>query len=121
MKLLLQRIRMKWSKGVFINKHPIICYRMSKTGEILPDHESIRGPRSKHSSSLWNGRAFLDQYFLPRNYESSVPQSYIEFTKWHFISSVASSTSVVLSTQSLLFAVGLGAGSIPAAAALNWV
>lgn len=35
--------------------------------------------------------------------------------------SLCSSAIGVLSTQSLLYAMGLGAGSVPLAAALNWI
>jgi hypothetical protein len=60
--------------------------------------------------------------FLPRGYTSgSVPSHYFDYTRWSVTASIASSAAMVLSTQSLLYAVGLGAGSIPTAAALNWV
>eukprot|EP00475_Leptophrys_vorax_P037347 TRINITY_DN6422_c0_g4_i1.p1 TRINITY_DN6422_c0_g4~~TRINITY_DN6422_c0_g4_i1.p1 ORF type:complete len:463 (-),score=80.38 TRINITY_DN6422_c0_g4_i1:135-1463(-) len=61
------------------------------------------------------------QTFLPENHHSSVRPNYIPYVLWQAVSAVASSASGVLSTQSLLFAVGLGAGSIPLAAALNWI
>jgi hypothetical protein len=59
--------------------------------------------------------------FLPENHHTSVRSNYIPYVSWQAVSSVANSASGVLSTQSLLFAVGLGAGSIPLAAALNWI
>ena len=61
-------------------------------------------------------------HFLPRGYASgSVPLNYFDYTRWSIAAAVASSAAMVLSTQSLLYAIGLGAGSIPTAAALNWV
>ena len=66
-------------------------------------------------------RALIAHHFLPREVDTRIKGSYINFTTWHVMSSIATSASGVLATQSLLYAVGLGAGSIPAAAALNWV
>ena len=53
--------------------------------------------------------------------KGSVPKHYFDYTKWSFAGAAASSAAMVLSTQAMLYAVGLGAGSIPTAAALNWV
>ena len=62
------------------------------------------------------------QHFLPRGYTTgSVPLNYFRYTKWSVLASIATSAGMVLSTQSLLYAIGLGAGAIPTAAALNWV
>lgn len=61
-------------------------------------------------------------HFLPKGFaKGSVPRNYFDYTKWSFAASTASSAAMVLSTQAMLYAVGLGAGSIPTAAALNWV
>ena len=46
------------------------------------------------------------------------PKSYV---KLQMTASLCSSAIGVLSTQSLLYAMGLGAGSVPLAAALNWI
>lgn len=43
------------------------------------------------------------------------------YVKLQMTASLASSATGVLSTQALLYAMGLGAGAIPLAAALNWV
>ncbi|KAG0349876.1 vitamin B6 photo-protection and homoeostasis-domain-containing protein [Gamsiella multidivaricata] len=59
--------------------------------------------------------------FLPKGYPESVTSNYWPFAKWQFVHNVAGSVTAVISTQSLLFAMGLGAGSIPMAAALNWI
>ncbi|KAF9437434.1 hypothetical protein BGZ76_000755 [Entomortierella beljakovae] len=59
--------------------------------------------------------------FLPKGFPESVTPNYWAFAKWQFIHNVAGSVTAVISTQSLLFAMGLGAGSIPMAAALNWI
>ncbi|KAG0222450.1 hypothetical protein BGW42_006600 [Actinomortierella wolfii] len=59
--------------------------------------------------------------FLPKGYPHSVTSNYWPFAKWQFFHNVAGSVTAVISTQALLFAMGLGAGSIPMAAALNWI
>ncbi|KAG0330480.1 hypothetical protein BGZ99_003051 [Dissophora globulifera] len=59
--------------------------------------------------------------FLPKGYPETVTPNYWQFAKWQFLHNVTGSVSAVISTQSLLFAMGLGAGSIPMAAALNWI
>ncbi|RHZ75660.1 hypothetical protein Glove_212g176 [Diversispora epigaea] len=59
--------------------------------------------------------------FMPKGYPESVTKDYWEFTKWQLIQNISGSVTGVLSTQSLLFAMGLGNKSIPLAAALNWI
>jgi hypothetical protein len=51
--------------------------------------------------------------FLPKDFPNSVGSGYWPFTKYQFLSNVAGTVTGVLSMQSLLFAVGLGNGSIP--------
>lgn len=62
-------------------------------------------------------------YLLPQHFPHSVsrPASYLSYCKWQSLQYVLGSMGGVLSTQSLLYAVGIGSGSIPLAAALNWV
>ncbi|KAJ1971645.1 hypothetical protein H4R35_005140 [Dimargaris xerosporica] len=59
--------------------------------------------------------------FLPQDYPTSVTPAYKPYSQWQFVHNVAGTVTSVLATQSMLFAMGLGAGSIPLAAALNWV
>ena len=47
--------------------------------------------------------------FLPKDFPQSVTSNYSPFTKWSTVSSIASSVIGVISTQSLLTAVGLSA------------
>ena len=60
-------------------------------------------------------------YLLPKGFPQSVGSRYLPFAKYTFVGYVACSAGGVLAMQSMLYAVGLGAGSIPLAAALNWV
>ncbi|CAG8620444.1 12781_t:CDS:2 [Cetraspora pellucida] len=59
--------------------------------------------------------------FMPKDYHDSVTKDYWGFMKWQFYHNIAGSVTGVLSTQSLIYAMGLGANSIPLAAALNWI
>eukprot|EP00985_Skeletonema_marinoi_P012925 scaffold6337_cov126-Skeletonema_marinoi.AAC.1 len=61
-------------------------------------------------------------HFLPANFPHSVDKSYATYASYCFLGSVAGSSAMVLSTQALLVAVGVGTQSAaPMAAALNWV
>ncbi|KAL7472165.1 hypothetical protein ACHAXS_012504 [Conticribra weissflogii] len=61
-------------------------------------------------------------HFLPANYPHSVSPSYLTYATYCGCGAVAGSAAMVLSTQALLVAVGVGTQSAaPMAAALNWV
>ena len=64
------------------------------------------------------------KHFLPANYPASVAHGYAKFASYCFVASVAGSAGMVLSTQTLLLAVGVvgstGQASI-LAGAINWV
>ena len=61
------------------------------------------------------------RHFLPAHYPRSVCQSYASYASHSFLGSVAGAAAMVLSTQALLVAVGVGAPcAAPMAAALNW-
>ncbi|KAJ6799560.1 protein root UVB sensitive 1, chloroplastic isoform X2 [Iris pallida] len=58
---------------------------------------------------------------LPEGFPNSVSSDYLQYSLWRGLQGIASQISGVLATQSLLYAVGLGKGAIPTAAAVNWV
>lgn len=59
---------------------------------------------------------------LPSGYPASVAPTYARYSAWASAATVFSSTAGVLATQSLLFALGVGAGvAVPASAAWQWV
>ncbi|KAK8945969.1 hypothetical protein KSP40_PGU008109 [Platanthera guangdongensis] len=66
-------------------------------------------------------RELFFRLMLPEGYPGSVSRDYLEYSLWRAAQGVASQISGVLSTQALLYAVGLGKGAIPTAAAINWV
>ncbi|XP_057965152.1 protein root UVB sensitive 1, chloroplastic isoform X2 [Malania oleifera] len=66
-------------------------------------------------------RDILVRLMLPEGFPHSVTSDYLDYSLWRGVQGVASQISGVLATQALLFAVGLGKGAIPTAAAVNWV
>ncbi len=58
---------------------------------------------------------------LPRGYPTSVTDNYMSYVQWTALALLTGRIQSVLATQAALFAVGLGAGSIPMAAAVQWV
>ncbi|KAJ0593928.1 putative Root UVB sensitive family [Helianthus annuus] len=66
-------------------------------------------------------RELFMRLMLPEGFPESVTSDYMEYSLWRGVQGVAAQVSSVLATQSLLYAVGLGKGAIPTAAAVNWV
>ena len=61
-------------------------------------------------------------YLLPKGFPASVGADYVGYSSWCAAATVCMSAGGVLSTQSLLCAVGVGqAQALPLAASLNWV
>lgn len=60
-------------------------------------------------------------HLLPKGYPRTVPKGYSQYAKYQMLAMTASSAAGVLSTQSLFYAMGIGLGGLPFAAALNWV
>lgn len=71
---------------------------------------------------LWSQcRDLFMRLMLPEGFPNSVTIDYSEYSLWRGVQGVAAQISGVLATQALLYAVGLGKGAIPTAAAVNWV
>ncbi|GAB4857989.1 Protein root UVB sensitive 1, chloroplastic [Ancistrocladus abbreviatus] len=73
-----------------------------------------------HTAWLHCQNVFM-RLMLPDGFPDSVTSDYLDYSLWRGVQGVASQISGVLATQSLLYAVGLGKGAIPTAAAVNWV
>ncbi|KAJ0248308.1 Protein root UVB sensitive 1 [Hirschfeldia incana] len=105
--------------------------RGSKRKRLVPDYlkdEFVSEESSFDLSSsltpenlLAQCRSLLIQFLLPEGYPNSVTSDYLDYSLWRGVQGIASQISGVLATQSLLYAVGLGKGAIPTAAAINWV
>lgn len=73
-------------------------------------------------NKLWDEcRELFVQFMLPEGFPDSVTSDYLNYSLWRSVQGVASQISGVLATQALLYAIGLGKGAIPTAAAINWV
>ncbi|XP_020553022.1 protein root UVB sensitive 1, chloroplastic isoform X2 [Sesamum indicum] len=66
-------------------------------------------------------RDLATRMLLPEGFPDSVTSDYLEYSLWRGVQGIAAQISGVLATQALLYAVGLGKGAIPTAAAVNWV
>ncbi|KAH9321142.1 hypothetical protein KI387_015781, partial [Taxus chinensis] len=80
-----------------------------------------KGSQSVLSSSIGWCKDFVLRLMLPEGYPGSVTGDYMEYSLWRMGQGIASQMNGVLTTQALLYAVGLGKGAIPTAAAVNWV
>ena len=70
------------------------------------------------TKSIVNGSIL---HFMPKGYPHSVSSGYKTFMMGQMLSVTLSSAGGVLSMQALLSAIGIGSGSIPLAATLNWI
>lgn len=66
-------------------------------------------------------RAILADVILPTDYPHSVSPDYGEFYRWNILRHLLLEAAEVLGTQSMLFALGLGAKDLPVAASVKWV
>jgi hypothetical protein len=82
--------------------------------DIIKDQQQY----NKFSDLIWRK---IIVHLLPKGFPDSVHPNYLTYVKWQTLQYIAGSMSGVLSMQALLYAVGLGSGSIPLAAALNWI
>ncbi|XP_060179677.1 protein root UVB sensitive 1, chloroplastic [Lycium barbarum] len=111
--------------------------RGGKKFELIPDYTKDEFVQSK---AMWydllldsrSGSSFVSNLWmqckelsmnllLPEGFPESVTSDYLEYALWRGVQGVAAQISGVLATQALLYAVGLGKGAIPTAAAVNWV
>ena len=58
---------------------------------------------------------------LPSGYPASVTPSYPRYVAWTCVGLLSGRIQSVLATQAALFTIGLGAGAIPMAAAVQWI
>ncbi|XWS49448.1 hypothetical protein CRYUN_Cryun12cG0004500 [Craigia yunnanensis] len=105
--------------------------RGSKWTKLIPDFSEDAFVASNGIASLtkslslstiwWQCRDLVMRLLLPEGFPDSVTSDYLDYSLWRGVQGVASQISGVLATQALLYAVGLGKGAIPTAAAINWV
>uniref|UniRef100_H3GYH3 Root UVB sensitive family n=1 Tax=Phytophthora ramorum TaxID=164328 RepID=H3GYH3_PHYRM len=99
-------------------------FHVEKTGGALGPWSHKADGLQQTPTSLRTGSWIYEvlwDLFLPKDAHASLTKDYFPYAKWSFAGSVASCAASVLSMQSLLYAIGLGAGAIPTAAAVNWV
>mmetsp|Transcript_11565 Transcript_11565/g.35355 ORF Transcript_11565/g.35355 Transcript_11565/m.35355 type:complete len:571 (-) Transcript_11565:1239-2951(-) len=64
---------------------------------------------------------FIYRVYLPDGFPSSVTNDYLKFTQWRILQNIASSVMAVISTEALLFGLGIGKKGSAVAAATSWV
>lgn len=96
----------KWTRVVADHSKDVFIVNPSPQLGLIPWQSCIR---------------FFLSLMLPEGYPQSVSSDYLEYSLWRGVQGIASQMSGVLATQALLYAVGLGKGAIPTAAAVNWV
>ncbi|KAK1379170.1 Protein root UVB sensitive 1, chloroplastic [Heracleum sosnowskyi] len=97
--------------------------------KLIPDYlkDVFVIPDTKFFTSFSLGNVWLQcrslfmRLMLPQGFPTSVTSDYLEYSLWRSVQGVAAQVSGVLATQALLYAIGLGKGAIPTAAAVNWV
>ena len=87
------------------------------------DDGSRTNTSAQHALHKWadRGMSAMSSGFLPHGYPKSVSQNYLPYVGWTCVSLLTGRMQSVLATQAALFTVGLGAGSIPLAAAIQWI
>lgn len=72
------------------------------------------------SGLLWMQRSAMAA-ILPKGFPRSVSANYFNYVQWTALSLFTGRVQAVLATQAMLFAIGLGKGAVPMAAAIQWV
>lgn len=86
------------------------------TGDVLQQEEEP-DPRS-----IWERVvAWLTHVYLPQGFPHTTTPDYISFTKYRTLQNLASAIMSVISTEALLFGLGLGKKVAAGAAATSWV
>ncbi|XP_010251509.1 PREDICTED: protein root UVB sensitive 1, chloroplastic isoform X1 [Nelumbo nucifera] len=114
----------KWTRLVPDSDPSKDSFVVSGTSSSTSPSTQLGDPKSSLSlgPKLWmQCRDLFLQLMLPEGYPQSVSSDYLEYSLWRGVQGIASQISGVLATQALLYAVGLGKGAIPTAAAVNWV
>lgn len=86
-------------------------------GKALLDCEEDTDTRSPLEQIV----GFLERVYLPVDYGNSVTKDYLSFTKYRTIQNLFSAIMAVVSTEALLFGLGLGKNVAAGAAAASWV
>ena len=73
-----------------------------------------------HGFRHWAWHNILAGVF-PQGYPETVTSNYTLYVQWTCVGLIAGRMQSVLATQAALFTIGLGAGAIPLAAAVQWI
>lgn len=79
---------------------------------------STLAPQPSLLRRAWEGLAVG---FVPSEFPDSVTSGYLAYVRWTCLGLLSGRIQSVLATQAALFTIGLGAGAIPMAAAVQWI
>lgn len=84
------------------------------------DHFQMEGVVDERSyfQRIWE---WVKRVYLPVGYPDTVTKDYLAFTKYRTLQNLASAIMTVISTEALLFGLGLGKKVAAGVAATNWV
>lgn len=86
------------------------------------DGDRLQEERVLDSRTPWNRLiAWLMRVYLPQGFPHTTTPDYISFTKYRTLQNLASAIMSVISTEALLFGLGLGKKVAAGAAATSWV
>lgn len=111
---------------------PVLSSKKKEADSLRISSGSRKDKASTTISSWFNPRRFNNmlkiienhtvQHLLPNGYPQSVHPAYKRYTVYSFLGNTASTITMILSTQSLLLAVGVGQQTAaPISATLNWI
>jgi len=121
--IIVQTHYQKTSTGSSDVRKKVVRYSGEVNGKLqqvpMMDSESIQTKSLQEAVSVTMGK--LADLLLPKGFPDTVGKGYFRYAMFQSVGAIFGSATGVLSTQSLLYAMGLGAGALPLAATLNWV
>lgn len=101
-----------------VKRNPTYANTIVRNRLLLRYHKD---PNNSELSTLLSNSIFVTQVYLPDGFPESVTNDYLQFTQWRVLQNIASSVMAVISTEALLFGLGLGKTGSAVAAATAWV
>mmetsp|Transcript_10630 Transcript_10630/g.16120 ORF Transcript_10630/g.16120 Transcript_10630/m.16120 type:complete len:520 (-) Transcript_10630:296-1855(-) len=97
-------------------------WKVERDCKVHEEEKESQDDKSSIMEQLKSSRTRHLSYLLPTDYPKSVKPGYDKFALFCFLGNVASTSTMVLSTQTLLLAIGVGTQTAaPISATLNWI
>jgi hypothetical protein len=102
---------------IYDKSQPSLVSYQEKDGKLI----KISPSSSSHQLNIKQSLQNMFNFLLPKGYPSSIEPGYAQYAGLQSLGYIFSTAGGVMSTQSLLLALGLSDGVIPMAATLNWI